>query len=459
MVCGILVVCGGLSKTRCAAICLPEMQAHPSSGRPGHLLPLSLVKGSYESVKSCRYRELVTACELDLFLRGQPSPGMRPNVPSLLSQCCASRIRTSYFRERTLLPSLSLSACALLRPQSGPQAGAWLTVRFRPKQLRRLLRLPLPVSARRCGPPGCGGEVDAFGDHALACTRTGLIARRAKIVERAWVRVTRDRMGKWSPDSGWRTQQHLTRSDDRRRLDLVVYGATCLGGALHVLRRHTRSAAHGAGLRVAERRKRAAYPEVNGGPQQLVVLGSEVGGPWNANAQLVRDLAVPVPSKLRQPCEAPLRRHGPVVGGPCWPCRSNKPSRAQPSRPRGRRSSPAKLGPTLSAVISLPLAAPVTRVMTPAAGSAPKQCSSCASSPAIARTPFQPTCDRPPSRPVPPAGPDCSPLRPSAPTPPHSSSCPPQPSWAKDPCPICMRSSPMRAGTDASCAPAAAGPA
>jgi len=30
-------------------------------------------------------------------------------------QCCASRIRTNYSRERTLPPSLSFSACALLR--------------------------------------------------------------------------------------------------------------------------------------------------------------------------------------------------------------------------------------------------------------------------------------------------------------------------------------------------------
>ena len=39
-------------------------------------------------------------------------------------------------------------------------------------------------------------------------------------------------------------------------------------------------------------RKQAAYPELlAGGPQQLVVLGTEVGGRWNAGArQLLRDL-------------------------------------------------------------------------------------------------------------------------------------------------------------------------
>ena len=173
--------------------------------------------------------------------------------------------------------------------------------------LRRRLRLPLPLCASRCGPPGCGGEVDAFGDHALACTRTGLIARRAKIVERAWVRVAREAVG---PDGQVVPQQWLAhttapnvRSDDRRRLDLVVYGATPLGGALccdaTLVSPLTRTglpqpcaAAHdGAALRVAERRKRAAYPELSSGPQQLVVLGSEVGGRWNAGAhQLVRDL-------------------------------------------------------------------------------------------------------------------------------------------------------------------------
>ena len=50
----------------------------------------------------------------------------------------------------------------------------------------------------------------------------------------------------------------------------------------------------GAMLRVAERRKRAAYPELSsGGPQRLLVLGSEIGGRWrNETAQhLVRDLA------------------------------------------------------------------------------------------------------------------------------------------------------------------------
>ena len=93
--------------------------------------------------------------------------------------------------------------------------------------------------------------------------------------------------------------------DDRRRLDLVINGATPMGGALWceatLVSPFTRTgrpqpcaAAHdGAMLRVAERRKRTAYPELRaGGPQRLLVFGSEVGGRWNEAARgLVRDLA------------------------------------------------------------------------------------------------------------------------------------------------------------------------
>ena len=80
-------------------------------------------------------------------------------------------------------------------------------------------------------------------------------------------------------------------ADDRRRLDLVVYGATPRGGALccdatlvSPLARtgHPQPGAaetDGAVLRVAERRKRSTYAELcSGGPQELVVLGSESAG-------------------------------------------------------------------------------------------------------------------------------------------------------------------------------------
>ena len=176
--------------------------------------------------------------------------------------------------------------------------------------LRRRLRLPLPLRLNPCGPsPGCGGLVDVFGDHALACPRTGLLARRAKIVERAWVRVAREAVG---ADGQVVPQQWLCATtapgvapDDRRRLDLVICGASPMGGALccdaTLVSPLTRTGQpqpgtvedDGAMLRVAERRKRAAYPELSSGsPQRLLVLSSEIGGRWNEAAQqLVRDLA------------------------------------------------------------------------------------------------------------------------------------------------------------------------
>ena len=64
---------------------------------------------------------------------------------------------------------------------------------------------------------------------ACTCPHTGLLARRAKIVERAWVHVARDAVGF---DEQVIPQQWLVHAtapgvpaDDRRRLDLLFYAA------------------------------------------------------------------------------------------------------------------------------------------------------------------------------------------------------------------------------------------
>ena len=91
---------------------------------------------------------------------------------------------------------------------------------------------------------------------------------------------------------------------DRRRLDLVVYGATPGGEALccdatlvSPLTRAGRPVPgadlrDGAVLAAARRRKHARYPELlRGGPQRLVVLAAEVGGRWGEECQrFVRQL-------------------------------------------------------------------------------------------------------------------------------------------------------------------------
>ena len=68
--------------------------------------------------------------------------------------------------------------------------------------------------------------MDRYGDHALACPRTGLPARRAKLVERAWVRVAREAVGAEGQVVPQQRLAHTTATgvpaDDRHRLDLVV---------------------------------------------------------------------------------------------------------------------------------------------------------------------------------------------------------------------------------------------
>ena len=68
--------------------------------------------------------------------------------------------------------------------------------------------------------------MDRFGDHTLACPRTGLLARQAKVVECAWIRVAREALG---PEGQVVPQQWLAHTTalgvapgDRRRLDMLV---------------------------------------------------------------------------------------------------------------------------------------------------------------------------------------------------------------------------------------------
>ncbi|CAE7207769.1 unnamed protein product [Symbiodinium necroappetens] len=91
--------------------------------------------------------------------------------------------------------------------QSGPHAGMWLAAipsdaastlppDLMHVALRRRLRLPLPLTGRRCGAQGrhgCGAEVDAYGDQPA-----GLLPRRGFVVERAWVQVSKATWGAWA---------------------------------------------------------------------------------------------------------------------------------------------------------------------------------------------------------------------------------------------------------------------
>ncbi|CAE7909725.1 unnamed protein product, partial [Symbiodinium microadriaticum] len=182
-----------------------------------------------------------------------------------------------------------------------PYAGAWLTAvptehttMMDPHAMQLALRRRLTCALLcHCGPtPGCGQVVDAYGDHALACPRTGILAGCAK--------------GRNGEDA------RCARGGRRRRPNRPA-AMTPVDGAV---------------LRVAERRKRASYPElVAGGRQRLVVLGSEVGGRWNTDAlrfvqALVRLLSYRTPawwcqlSMVVQQAVASTALGQPCQGGP-----------------------------------------------------------------------------------------------------------------------------------------------
>ena len=69
--------------------------------------------------------------------------------------------------------------------------------------------------------------LDAVGDHLASCPRTGLLARRAGPVERAWTRVAREAGGRVVHKQLLRdTNVAPLRPGDRRQLDTVIYGVT-----------------------------------------------------------------------------------------------------------------------------------------------------------------------------------------------------------------------------------------
>ena len=91
-----------------------------------------------------------------------------------------------------------------------------------------------------------------LGDHALAYPRTGLLARRAKVVERAWIRVAREAVG---PEGQVIPQQ-----------------------------------SHYSPQRGADGSPPPGPDSICGHAQRFIVLGTDVGGRWIAGALgLVRE--------------------------------------------------------------------------------------------------------------------------------------------------------------------------
>ena len=150
---------------------------------------------------------------------------------------------------------------------------------------------PTPCSPlRQCRSRCVAGSGSNSRSHLVAVEPAILMLLRAlelaswpggpKLVERAWCKVE----GHVVPQP-WlvNTTAPGIAPDDRRRLDLVVYGWCTL------LRSDPRLASH-ARWRAPPRSGRAGwsgstYPELaTGGAQALCVLGCEVSGRWNADA-------------------------------------------------------------------------------------------------------------------------------------------------------------------------------
>ena len=70
---------------------------------------------------------------------------------------------------------------AQVRSQSGPLASVLV--------LLRRLRMPLPLSVRRCS---CGRILDPFGHHRAACSTVGVLRRRGFAVENAVPQICRE---------------------------------------------------------------------------------------------------------------------------------------------------------------------------------------------------------------------------------------------------------------------------
>ena len=215
---------------------------------------------------------------------------------------------------------------ALLLSQAGPLAGRTFTVlptsterdidsaEFRVLLLRRL-RLPIPLSTRRCR---CGAQLDPWGDHRTACSNAGVLGRRGWPLERMAARVCREARARVATDVLLRDLNVPLQRADGRRLEVIANGLPLWNGAqvavdttlVSPVRRDGQprgqaATVPGVALREAERDKARTYPELTaGGRCRLQVIALEVGGRWSASARnflrlLARARAREAPAGLR----------------------------------------------------------------------------------------------------------------------------------------------------------------
>jgi len=270
-----------------------------------------------------------------LFAGERPPPPVAPedSEPGQWNhgwQYYASSTRETYYKEHQVFPALSRSARATVRSGSGPQAAAWLTalptspattmspVLFQ-LALRRRLRLPLLLSARRCKARRCSARLGKYDDHRLACAITGRLRRRAKPIELAWSSVFAEAGAVVADQVLLRDTNVPVDPADSRQLDFVAwglrgFGLPVCGDATIVSPLHRDGTPwagapdmDGASFTRALRAKEAAYPELAAANPygKLTVLACETGGRWHDTArgmvsQLVNTRVLNVPPLLRR---------------------------------------------------------------------------------------------------------------------------------------------------------------
>jgi hypothetical protein len=226
---------------------------------------------------------------------------------------------------------------ARLRSCGGPFASVWLTaaptsdsLRLSTTELqcalRRRLGLPVSAVAERC--EGCSRQLDAYGHHRMACTRTGRLHARHKGLLAAWRQVFVEAGGSVPRRNVERLLRHThvpTPPGDQRRLDLIVPGLgierglplfcdvtcvtpiSCNGAA-----RPGCLTIDGGALRSAQRTNDNTYPEVNAsGLGRLCCLSVETYGRWGADCirtvkAMAREKARGLPVRVRRGVELKL---------------------------------------------------------------------------------------------------------------------------------------------------------
>ena len=241
--------------------------------------------------------------------------GQRPEPSSFAEQgewqhgwqFSASSNREHFFRRRTVMATSDATDLAHLRSRSGPGAAAVFggcpttpefTIDaniFRALVLDRV-RLPLPLMISRCA--GCGFVLDERGFHCSACTKSGLLRKRASPTEKMLARICREAGSVVKTNVLLRDLNITCPAKDQRQIEVIANGLPCYNGAQLAVDMTLRSSISAKGeargraayenghiADAARRDKEQKYPELLTSKRcRLIVVALEIGGRWSSEA-------------------------------------------------------------------------------------------------------------------------------------------------------------------------------